>query len=112
MIKADCFRFRVDQQQADRIFVKWYLNSPLARRVINRGSHGQTRIRLNLANAKRIPTPVPSVEEQEHLGRVVQAIHDRGVEEARRLGQLSNLKTALSQGLLSGRIAVKAEGDW
>jgi type I restriction enzyme S subunit len=106
IIKADCFRLRVNDAKSTPGFLKWYLNSPLAQRAIVRGSHGQTRTRLNLANAKRIAVPIPSNEEQLQIGEMIQAVHDRSHDELGVIDHLTSFKTALSQGLLSGRIPV------
>lgn len=109
IIKADCFRLRIDADKANPDFVKWYLNSSLARRAIDRGSHGQTRTRLNLANAKKIKIPLPPMNEQEKISELIQTVHERALGEEARLAQLRTLKAALSQDLLAGRIPVKGD---
>lgn len=106
MIKADCFRFRADSKKTVNAFLMWYMNSSLAQPHIARSSHGQTRLRLNLANAMRIPVPVPCLDEQRQIVSLISSAHEKQKKEQLIAISLMNLKIALSQGLLSGQIRV------
>ena len=64
--KADCFRVRL-HQQIDRVYVRYFLNSPVAKVFAAEEHHGMTRERINLANAKSLPVPVPPLAEQRRI---------------------------------------------
>lgn len=108
IIKADCFRLRVGDHLAVSGYLMWYLNSPLSRRSIDRSAHGQTRLRLNLFNARRIPVPVPDISEQKAIADAIQSVHSKWRRDKFQLDQLSCFKRGLAQVLLTGRVAVSA----
>ncbi len=110
MIKADCFRFRVDAEQASPQYLMWFMNSYMARREIDRGSHGQTRTRLNLTNAKKVCVPIPDLPEQKIIAKMIDALHRRELSERKELIGLDNVQSALRHGLLTGKIRVEARG--
>jgi restriction endonuclease S subunit len=64
--KADCFRVRL-HFLVDRNYIRWYLNSPVAKRFASDENHGMTRERINLSNAKALPTPLPPLAEQHRI---------------------------------------------
>jgi type I restriction enzyme S subunit len=51
----------------DRSYVRHYLNSPIAKMFAAEENHGMTRERINLANAKALPVPIPPLEEQRRI---------------------------------------------
>jgi type I restriction enzyme S subunit len=51
----------------DRTYVRHYLNSPVAKQFAAEDNHGMTRERINLANAKALPVPVPPLAEQRRI---------------------------------------------
>ena len=64
--KADCFRLRL-HRLINRFFVCQFLNSPVAKSFAAEENHGMTRERINLANAKSIPIPLPPLAEQHRI---------------------------------------------
>lgn len=64
--KSDCFRVRLSLR-IDRSYVRHYLNSPVAKAFAAEENHGMTRERINLANAKALPVPVPPLAEQKRI---------------------------------------------
>ena len=64
--KSDCFRVRLSRRM-DRSYVRHYLNSPVAKAFAAKENHGMTRERINLANAKALPLPVPPLAEQSRI---------------------------------------------
>jgi type I restriction enzyme S subunit len=64
--KADCFRLRL-HRLVNRYFVCHYLNSPVAKSFAAEENHEMTRERINLANAKSIPIPLPPLAEQHRI---------------------------------------------
>jgi type I restriction enzyme S subunit len=51
----------------NRFFVCQFLNSPVAKSFAAEENHGMTRERINLANAKSIPIPLPPLAEQHRI---------------------------------------------
>jgi len=64
--KADCFRVRL-HHLISRSYVCHYLNSQVAKTFAAEENHGMTRERINLANAKAIPIPLPPLAEQHRI---------------------------------------------
>jgi len=64
--KSDCFRVRIHSQM-ERSYVRHYLNSPIAKIFAAEENHGMTRERINLANAKALPVPIPPRAEQRRI---------------------------------------------
>lgn len=64
--KADCFRVRL-HQRLNRIYVKHFFNSPVAKLLAGAENHGMTRQRINLGNAKALPFPLPPLAEQHRI---------------------------------------------
>jgi type I restriction enzyme S subunit len=64
--KADCFRVR-PHFLIDRAYIRWYLNSPVAKCFAADENHGMTRERINLSSAKALPVPLPPLAEQHRI---------------------------------------------
>lgn len=67
MVKADCFRARLDQSRALHEYVAWYLASEVARHAVSREQRGSTRQRINLSGARRLLVVLPPLDEQERI---------------------------------------------
>lgn len=64
LVKADCFRIRVDPSVALPEFVMAFLNSPKRLRSVNAAMRGATRPRVTLAMLRDTRVPVPPLPEQ------------------------------------------------
>ena len=51
----------------DRSYLRHFLNSPAAKAFAAEENHGMTRERINLANAKALPVPIPPILEQRRM---------------------------------------------
>jgi type I restriction enzyme, S subunit len=93
MVKADCFRFRLDEGILLHRFIAHFLSSQAARLVVDSEVRGATRSRINLSGVGRIPVPVPPLTEQraiaDFLDRKTAAI-DALIEKKERLIQLNS----------------------
>lgn len=69
MVKADCFRVRLDPSRALHSYVMHYLNSPGAEPDMIWHSRGATRLRMNGQGIAAIRIPLPSLPEQEQIVR-------------------------------------------
>ncbi|MGW3314611.1 restriction endonuclease subunit S [Streptomyces fungicidicus] len=64
MVKADCFRLRLDQRRVLHEYAAWALSSPPVTEQVTLLARGSTRARINLEVARDIPLPVPPIERQ------------------------------------------------
>lgn len=67
MVKADCFRLRLNQRRLRHAFVAYFLASDAARATVETEARGATRSRINLSGASRIVVPAPPLHEQERI---------------------------------------------
>ena len=73
VVKADCYRFAVHPKLASR-FILHFLNSLLAQEFASIHNHGMTLTRIGLGNFRRIPIPLPPLEEQHRIVARVDAL--------------------------------------
>ena len=110
MVKADCFRFRLDQSTALPRFVALQLTAT-ARSASGLLSTGATRQRINLRSTAARRIAIPEIEEQswivEHITHG-SASHVDAQENARRgIELLSEYRTRLIADVVTGKIDVR-----
>ncbi|MFE9355447.1 restriction endonuclease subunit S [Streptomyces olivaceoviridis] len=64
MVKADCFRLRLDQRRVLHEYAAWAMSSQRVADQVTLLARGSTRARINLEVARDIPIPVPPLERQ------------------------------------------------
>ncbi|MFD8262307.1 restriction endonuclease subunit S [Streptomyces griseoluteus] len=69
LVKADCFRARLDESRLTHRYAAWALSSSFVCDQVSTLTRGSTRARINLEMARDIRIPVPSVEEQRRITR-------------------------------------------
>jgi type I restriction enzyme S subunit len=102
------FRVRPDADRLDPRFLTTWINSPPGRRYFK--IFGGTTSGLNTVGSGQIRAlrlPLPDINEQHAICDVLESLDDRIRSAEEDLDQLMNVKSALSQGLLTGRIPVK-----
>jgi type I restriction enzyme, S subunit len=67
MVKADCFRVRLDQSQLSHSFLVHFLCSHIVRAGIAQQTRGATRERMNLSGVAQLHVPVPPLDEQQQI---------------------------------------------
>jgi type I restriction enzyme S subunit len=67
IVKADCFRLRLDRHRISHDYAAWALSSTSVSSRVAEMSRGSTRSRINLSVAKGIAIPVPPLPEQQRL---------------------------------------------
>lgn len=67
IVKADCFRARLDESRLLHRYSAWALSSSAISQQILTLTRGTTRARINLDLVRDIELPVPSVEEQRRI---------------------------------------------
>jgi type I restriction enzyme S subunit len=71
MVKADCYRLRLEPRLAQPEFIAFYLSSPEGLEASGQMADGATRSRLTLGKALSIPVPFLPLEEQAALAAVL-----------------------------------------
>lgn len=96
LVKADCFRLRVNSKLADPGYVMRALNCPVTRKGINGLSQGVTRDRVNLGNLLSFVVSLPPPAEQRRIAEILDTLD----EAIRRTEQIVAKLQQMKQGLL------------
>ncbi|MFI1580978.1 hypothetical protein [Embleya sp. NPDC020630] len=67
IVKADCFRARLDEEQMSHRYAAWALSSSFVSGQVRTLTRGSTRTRINLDVAREIQLPTPRVDEQRRI---------------------------------------------
>ncbi|MEV0992666.1 restriction endonuclease subunit S [Streptomyces sp. NPDC049949] len=67
IVKADCFRMRLDEERMTHQFAAWALSSSFVSDQVATLTRGSTRARINLEVAREIRLPVPPVGMQRRI---------------------------------------------
>ncbi|MFF4066050.1 restriction endonuclease subunit S [[Kitasatospora] papulosa] len=73
IVKADCFRARLDESRLTHRYAAWALSSSAVSQQIRTLTRGTTRTRINLDVVREIQVPVPSQEEQRRIADFLDA---------------------------------------
>jgi type I restriction enzyme S subunit len=73
IVKADCFRLRLQPARFDPRFLVWYLSSAHAQQNALLASRGSTRQRMNIQDAQNLPVPRPPLDEQGRIADFLDA---------------------------------------
>ncbi|MDF9387575.1 restriction endonuclease subunit S [Vibrio sp. 1151_11] len=71
MITPDVLKMDVDEQSAEKKYLSSYFNSPISTELIEKLAFGATRLRIDIAMFKGFPVPLPPIEEQKQIVRLV-----------------------------------------
>ena len=72
IVKADCIRVRLDES-VDSTFVLYSLENQPTKKWAAAHSHGVGRMRLGLKVIRRLPIPLPPIEEQRRIVEILEA---------------------------------------
>ena len=109
IVKADCFRFRLDPSKADHEYVMHVLNCPWTRTDIARVAQGVTRDRVNLTNVQKIRLSVPPLDEQVRISQIISVIEKVVQSSERLIAKLKATKAGLLHDLLTQGIDENGE---
>ncbi len=73
IVKADCFRARLDEGRLLHRYAAWALSSSAVSQQIRTLTRGTTRMRINLDIVREIQLPIPGIEEQRHIADFLDA---------------------------------------
>ncbi|MCT9107030.1 restriction endonuclease subunit S [Streptomyces mirabilis] len=85
IVKADCFRARLDEDRLSHRYTAWALSSSFVSSQVQTLTRGSTRARINLDVAREIQVPTPSLLEQRRIADFLDA-------ETARIDRLSQLR--------------------
>jgi type I restriction enzyme S subunit len=108
--KADCFRLRL-HRLINRFFVCQFLNSPVAKSFAAEENHGMTRERINLANAKSIPIPLPPLAEQHRIVAKVDELMALCDQLEQQLSQADQQRRRLLEAVLAEALGVRLTAE-
>jgi type I restriction enzyme S subunit len=75
IVKADCFRVRLDQGRLLPAYAAWFLSSPMGGRLAQELARGSTRQRTNLGLMATIRMPVPPLTRQREVASILEGLH-------------------------------------
>ncbi|MET8525611.1 restriction endonuclease subunit S [Micromonospora sp. NPDC005172] len=73
IVKADCFRARLDETRLTHRFAAWALSSSFVTDQVVALARGSTRSRINLDVARDVGLPVPPLQEQRRIANFLDA---------------------------------------
>ncbi len=104
-LNSFCFGFRFrDNAEADGMFLALYLRSKGGRELIKSLAQGSTRYNLSKSALLRSPLRLPCLAEQTAIAAVLSDMDAEIKELEQRLAKTRDLKQAMMQELLTGRI--------
>ena len=110
MVKADCFRFRIDQKEAVPVFMAYQL-SDSALSAVGHSVTGSTRLRMNLNATASRKVALPGIQEQhaivEFLDIETTKIDELIAKVRRAIDGLKEMRTALISAAVTGTIDVR-----
>ena len=92
---------------ADEDFLIAYSNSPIYRKIISTEKNGSTQVHIRNGEFLNIDIPVPSLDEQQKIGRFITNLDKTLTLHQRKLEQEKQKKKALMQLLLTGIVRTK-----
>lgn len=114
LVKADCFRFRLDVKRAVPDFVAWQLSAGAAHDagVLSTGTT-RSRIPLSIMASRKIA--LPPLDEQEQIAKFIacenQKLDTLTAEARRAVGLLRERRSALIAAAVTGQVDVRDVGD-
>jgi type I restriction enzyme S subunit len=113
MVKADCFRIRLNQQQLLHIFAMYLLCSSIARAGVKLQTRGATRDRINLSGTAQLHVVIPPLDEQQaiasYIDRQTTKIDALIAKIREGIEKLKEYRTALISAAVTGKIDVRNE---
>lgn len=95
-------------------YIKMYFESPIAKYIMSEKSHGGTMEILNLDIIKKLPIPIPPIEEQIEIVRILDKIFEEEskIEELTQLEeQIELIKKSILAKAFRGQLGTNCEDD-
>ncbi|MFE1911735.1 restriction endonuclease subunit S [Streptomyces anandii] len=104
IVKADCFRLRLDQSSILHEYAAWALSSPVVADQVTSLARGSTRARINLEVVREITIPSPSMKRQIDSVRTLHRTRTASEAVATRCRQQLDLLTERRQALITAAV--------
>ena len=111
MLSDKTLRLRAERAVARPMFLNILLNAPRIRRQVLERTTGSHMRNISQRALRRVPVPLPSLEEQEKIEMLEVQASTRLREERRCLEQLGMMKSALMSVLLTGELRVTPDTE-
>lgn len=112
VVKADCFRFRLDEQVLLPAFAAWYLSSERGWARTAQLAQGSTRARANLGLMTSVRVPRPSLEQQRRSVGMIEDHRERLLLTQRALDHQLALMQERRQALITATVTDKLDRRW
>lgn len=106
---SNCFSLVIAsprEAELDPYFLAQYLNSPACKAAVGRMHFGSAQHNFNVGEMRRMPMPLPTIEEQRLIVAGIGVQEARSEHEENQLTKLRLVKQALMDDLLTGRVRV------
>ncbi len=100
---------RIDLVGVNNEFASLYFETPRARRFFEINTLGVAVQGINLGELRKLPLPVPPIDEQLRIAAHLSSILERIAAESAKRHKLSCQKFGLMQDLLTGKVSVKVD---
>lgn len=74
MVTPDVLKMTVDEEIANKEYLRFFFNSPLSKKMVEDAAFGATRLRIDMALFKLFPIPLAPLEEQTEIVRRVEEL--------------------------------------
>lgn len=95
----------------DDRYKEYCFSNPLVKKQFIRIATGATVYGISKTNIKQIKIPVPPIEEQRTIAKALKGLDNKIRNEKEKLEPLINIKKALMQVLLTGKVRVKVDDE-
>ena len=113
LVKADCYRARLDQRRLSHAFAAEYLSSEAGATGTRLATRGATRSRINLEIVRDAWVPVPPLAEQAAVAAEARRLRERigGIESRaeQQLDRLREYRQALITAAVTGQLDLSSE---
>jgi type I restriction enzyme, S subunit len=107
IITQDVVRLRLNTDIANPLFINYFINSDIGKRLIKTITIKGTRSRFPLGDLKKLQLSIPPIELQNHFASIVEKVEGIKSRYESSLKELENLYGALSQRAFKGELDLR-----
>ncbi|MEM7070167.1 MAG: restriction endonuclease subunit S, partial [Pseudomonadota bacterium] len=110
---SDGIRLKVNKQRNSELYIFYYINFSLFRKLAEAASTGSTRKRIGLSDLRKLPIIAPQPKEQKQIAAALSDIDGLIEALSRLIAKKRDMKTAAMQQLLTGQKRLPGfDGEW
>ena len=103
-LNSFCFGFRLVSNDYDPLFLSYYFNSVIGRKLMYTLAQGATRYNLSKSNFEDTVVVIPDKEEQTAIALVLSEMENAIIQTEQKLSKTRRIKYGMMQQLLTGKI--------